>query len=229
MTAPVAASRGASPDRRWLAAALEWQSRVVVLRHLRVYLHNWHTAFLPPVGEPVTMLLAFGLGLGGYVGALDWRGRAVDYPTYVAPGLLAYAAFMTSVFQALFAAFIRMRYQRTWEGQLTTQVGLRHVVWGEVLWAALLATIYVLIVGLVLTGFAVLGLVEPEPRVAPADAAHRLSRGLRVRRLRALLHRARPDDRPHESPGVPRGDPHGLAVGHLLSHHAPGARRRSPR
>jgi lipooligosaccharide transport system permease protein len=67
---------------------------------------------------------------------------------------------MTSVFQALFAAFIRMRYQRTWEGQLTTQVGLRHVVWGEVLWAALLATIYVLIVILVLTGFAALGLVS---------------------------------------------------------------------
>ena len=145
---------------RGLTAALDWQSRAVVLRHLRVYLHNWHTAFLPPVGEPVTMLLAFGLGLGGYVADLEWQGRPVDYATYVAPGLLAYAAFMTAVFQALFAAFIRMRYQRTWEGQLTTQVELRHVVWGEVLWAALLATIYVLIVGLVLTLFSLVGLVD---------------------------------------------------------------------
>ena len=90
----------------------------------------------------------------------------MDYLTYVAPGLLAYAAFMTAVFQALFAAFIRMRYQRTWEGQLTTQVELRHVVWGEVLWAALLATIYVLIVALVLALFALAGLVEPRPRLA---------------------------------------------------------------
>jgi lipooligosaccharide transport system permease protein len=150
----------AAPDARWLTAALEWQSRAVVLRHLRVYLHNWHTAFLPPVFEPVTMLLAFGLGLGGYVANLDWQGRPVDYLTYVAPGLLAYAAFMTAVFQALYAAFIRMRYQRTWEGQLTTQVELRHVVWGEVLWAALLATIYVLIVASVLALFALAGLVE---------------------------------------------------------------------
>ena len=38
------------------------------------------------------MLLAFGLGLGGYVGALDWRGRLVDYPTYVVRGSCAYAA-----------------------------------------------------------------------------------------------------------------------------------------
>jgi lipooligosaccharide transport system permease protein len=147
-------------DARWLTAALDWQSRAVVVRHLRVHLHNWHTALLPPVGEPVAMLLAFGLGLGGYVANLDWRGQPVDYPTYVAPGLLAYSAFMTAVFQALFSAFIRMRYQRTWEGQLTTQVELRHVVWGEVLWAALLATMYVLVVALVLTGFAAVGLVD---------------------------------------------------------------------
>ena len=151
------------PDARWLTAAVEWQSRAVLVRHLRVYLHNWHTAFLPPVFEPVAMLLAFGLGLGGYVASLDWHGRSVDYVTYVAPGLLAYAAFMTAVFQALYAAFIRMRYQRTWEGQLTTQVELRHVVWGEVLWAALLATIYVAIVALVLTLFALAGLVDLEP------------------------------------------------------------------
>ncbi|HSE96081.1 MAG TPA: ABC transporter permease [Methylomirabilota bacterium] len=163
-----AARRGIGPEARWLTAAVEWQSRAVVGRHLRVYLHNWHTAFLPPLGEPVTMLLAFGLGLGGYVADLDWHGRAVPYLTYVAPGLLAYAAFMTAVFQALYAAFIRMRYQRTWEGQLTTQVELRHVVWGEVLWAALLATIYVAIVALVLTGFQVAGVVEVEVAWLPA-------------------------------------------------------------
>ena len=57
---------------------------------------------------------------------------------FVAPGMLAYATFMTAIFQSLFGAFIRMRYQRTWEGQLTTQIELRHVVWGEILWAGLL-------------------------------------------------------------------------------------------
>ena len=163
-----APARSRAPlEMRWLTAAGEWQSRAVVARHLRVYLHNWHTAFLPPVGEPVTMLLAFGLGLGGYVANLAWHGRPVTYTTYVAPGLLAYAAFMTAVFQALFAAFIRMRYQRTWEGQLTTQVELRHVVWGEVLWAALLATIYVAIVAGVLACFALLGLVDLELAALP--------------------------------------------------------------
>ena len=54
---------------RWLTAAFAWQSRAVVERHLRVHMRNWHTAFLPPALEPVTSLLAFGLGLGSYVGA----------------------------------------------------------------------------------------------------------------------------------------------------------------
>ena len=45
-----------------LTAAFAWQSRAVVERHLRVHLRNWHTAFLPPALEPVTNLLAFGLG-----------------------------------------------------------------------------------------------------------------------------------------------------------------------
>jgi lipooligosaccharide transport system permease protein len=144
----------------WLAAALEWQSRAVVARHLRVYLRNWHTAFLPPVLEPLTMLAAFGVGLGGYVANLTWQGQPIQYTSYVAPGLLAYTTFMTAIFQSLFGAFIRMRYQRTWEGQLTTQVELSHVVWGEALWAGLLATMYVAIVAAVLAGLHAIGVIE---------------------------------------------------------------------
>jgi lipooligosaccharide transport system permease protein len=144
---------------RWVTAAFEWQSRAVVGRHLRIYLRNWYTAFLPPAMEPVMMLLAFGLGLGGWLANLQWEGREVAYMSFVAPGMLAYAAFTSSTFQALYAAFIRMHYQRTWEGQLTTQIEMRHVVWGEILWAGLLAAMYVAIVATVLSVCRALGLV----------------------------------------------------------------------
>src|SRR5207237_5108989 len=141
--------------------ALGGQSRAVVGRHLRVYLKNWHTSFLPPVLEPITLLLAFGLGLGAYMSSgIEWNGRLVGYINFVAPGMLAYATFMTASFQSLYAAFIRMRYQRTWEGQLTTQIELPHVVWGEILWAALLATTYTAIVSVVLTICRALGLIQ---------------------------------------------------------------------
>ena len=153
---------------RLLTAAFAWQSRAVVERHLRVHLRNWHTAFLPPALEPVTNLLAFGLGLGGYVGMLAWRGREVPYLSYVAAGMLAYTTFMTAMYQSLYAAFIRMHFQKTWEGQLTTPVELRHVIWGEVLWAALLTTIYAGVVAVVLAICRLLGVLDVSLHWVPA-------------------------------------------------------------
>ena len=148
-----------SPDTRWLRAAFEWQSRAVMNRHLRLYMNGWQIKILPPALEPVTMLIAFGLGLGAYMTGIEWRGRQVSYLAFVAPGMLAYAAFMTPFFQALYASFIRMHYQRTWEGQLTTQIEMRHVVWGELLWAAVLGTVYATIVSIVLALFHGAGLL----------------------------------------------------------------------
>ena len=144
----------------WLTSAFAWQSRAVMGRHVRLYFGDWPIKVLPPALEPVTMLLAFGLGLGAYMSAIEWRGREVSYLSFVAPGMIAYAAFMTPFFQALFSAFIRMHYQRTWEGQLTTQIEMPHVVWGEILWAAVLGTLYASVVALVLAGMSLAGFVS---------------------------------------------------------------------
>ncbi len=144
---------------RWLTSAFEWQSRAVMGRHWRLYMTGWHIKVLPPALEPVTMLVAFGFGLGAYMTTIEWRGREVSYLSFIAPGMIAYAAFMTPFFQALYAAFIRMHYQRTWEGQLTTQIEMEHVVWGEILWAAVLGTVYAAIVALVLAIFRAFGVL----------------------------------------------------------------------
>ncbi len=142
------------------AASLHWQSRAILARHIRVHLRNWHTATLPPVCEPLIMLLAFGVGLGSQMGTLAWNGLTLDYLHYLAPGILAYTAFMSSFFQSLFGAYIRMHFQKSWEGQLTTQVRLEHVVWGEALWAATLATAYSVIVCVVLACFGLAGKLD---------------------------------------------------------------------
>lgn len=137
--------------------AFAWQSRAVLGRHVRVHLRKWHTALLPPVCEPIILLLAFGVGLGRQMADLTWAGRPVDYLTYLAPGILAYAAFMTAFFQSVFSAYVRMHFQKSWEGQLTTQVRLEHVVWGEALWAATMATAYAAAVAVVLVAFGLFG------------------------------------------------------------------------
>lgn len=141
-------------------AAWAWQSRAVAARHVQVHLRNWYTAALPPLLEPIVMLLAFGVGLGSQMPGIVWGSGEITYLAYLAPGILAYTAFMTAFFQSLFGAYIRMHYQRLWEGQLITQVRLAHVIWGELYWAMLLACSYAALVTLVLTGFAWFGLLS---------------------------------------------------------------------
>ena len=137
-------------------------ARAIAGRHAKVHARQWYTAALPPVCEPLILLLAFGLGLGSQISAIQWQGQDLSYLSYLAPGMLAYTAFMTAFFQSLFGAYIRMHYQKVWEGQLCTQVRLEHVIWGEVLWASILATIYATLVLVVLSGFALAGYVAWE-------------------------------------------------------------------
>jgi len=55
-----------------------------------------------------------------------------------------------------------MHFQKAWEGQLTTQVRLEHVVWGEALWAAAMATAYAVMVCAVLCAFGLFGALHLE-------------------------------------------------------------------
>lgn len=145
---------------RLLPAIFDWRSRAVLRRNALVYFRNWRTAFLPPAAEPIVYFLAFGLGLGGYVGTLAYDDQSVSYATWVAPGLLAYTAFGTAFFESLYAAYVRMFYQKTWDGILATQVEIHHVVWGEVLWASARGAMNTAVVAAVLGGFQALGLVD---------------------------------------------------------------------
>lgn len=143
-----------------LFAFADWRSWAVFRRNARVYLRNWKTAFLPPAMEPVIYFLAFGLGLQGYVGTLEWHGRALSYPQFIAPGLLAYAAFGAPFFEGLYSAYVRMFYQKTWDGILATQVELHHLVWGEILWAGARGGMNCVAVAVVLGAFHLAGVIH---------------------------------------------------------------------
>ena len=149
-------------------ASIQWQSFAVVMRHVRVHVRNWHTMLVPPICEPLILLLAFGVGLGRQIEGFSWEGFEMSYLQYLAPGMLAYTAFMIAFFQALFGAFVRMHFQKSWEGQLTTMVRLEHVVWGETLWAAFYATSYAIVLGAVLAAFGLFGHLDLQWHWLPA-------------------------------------------------------------
>ncbi|MEM9070430.1 MAG: ABC transporter permease [Myxococcota bacterium] len=150
-----------------LLAAFDWRSRSVFRRNALVYFRNWKTAFLPPAMEPVIFFVAFGLGLSGYVGSMNYAGVDIDYATYIAPGLVAYTMFTTPFYESLYSAYVRMFYQKTWDGILATQVELRHLVWGEILWSAARAFMNASVVCVVLACFHAAGAIEIRVSLLP--------------------------------------------------------------
>ena len=147
----------------YLRDLVDWRTRAVFNRNAQVYLRNWRTAFLPPALEPIVSLLAFGIGLGAYVGAMHWHGRSVDYISYMAPGLVAQTVFATPFFEALYSSYVRMFYQKTWDGILATQVELRHIVWGEITWASARGVMNAGVVCVVLAIANALGVLHVHP------------------------------------------------------------------
>ena len=143
-----------------LTAVANWRSWAVFRRNALVYLRNWRTAVIPPAMEPVIFFVAFGIGFGGFIEDLNYGGTMINYATYVAPGLIAYTGFGTPYYEALYSAYVRMFYQKTWDGILATQVDLPSVVWGEILWGAVRGMVNISIVSLVIAVFDLLGVVD---------------------------------------------------------------------
>ena len=146
-----------------LTAVADWRSWAVFRRNALVFLRNWRTAIIPPAMEPVIFFLAFALGFSGFVENIDYRGVDINYATYVSAGLIAYTGFGTPYYEALYSAYVRMFYQKTWDGILATQVELPSVVWGEILWGAVRGMANISIVSIVIAIFDTTGLVDVRP------------------------------------------------------------------
>lgn len=91
------------------------------------------THLLGNLAEPVSLLLAFGYGLGALIGPVD----GLPYVSYLASGGVVLSCALTASVEALYPAFDRMRPQGTWDGILLTPIGLDDIVLAELLWAAL--------------------------------------------------------------------------------------------
>jgi len=108
--------------------------------------------------EPVLFLLAMGLGLGALIGTItDDAGRIVDYPTYIAPALLATSAMNGAVYDSTWGVFFKLKISKIYSGVLSTTVGPMDVALGEIAVALVRGGVYA-------TGFvavmAALGLIS---------------------------------------------------------------------
>jgi lipooligosaccharide transport system permease protein len=100
-------------------------------RHMRVYTRNLISNGLPPFMEPVIFLLGIGLGLGRYIAAMD----GLSYLVFLATALPVTSAMFTASYECTFATFVRLEFQKAYDGMVAAPVTVADLFVGELLWA----------------------------------------------------------------------------------------------
>ncbi len=129
---------------------ISFRFRHVWFRNLTTYRRIWKVNFLVPLLEPGFYILAFGLGFSGLIGGVDYAGLRLDYTEFMAPALVATACMWNSFFETTYASFVRMYYQKTFDGMLATPLSLEEIIVAEIVWAASKAAAAVTVMLLVL-------------------------------------------------------------------------------
>ena len=111
----------------------------VMSREVANFRTFWKATTFSSVLEPVIYLLAFGLGLGATV--VD-RVDGLEYVQYVGTGMVATAVIFSSALPAMFGAFVKERFQRTYDAILAAPVDVEELVTAEMLWIGLRSGVY---------------------------------------------------------------------------------------
>ncbi len=115
---------------------ITWRFLRVWRRDAIVYRRIWKVNFLVPLFEPAFYIISFGLGMSGLVEQVRYAGASYSYIEFMAPALVATAMMWNSFFETTYASFVRMYYQKTFDGILATPLSLEEIVLGEIFWAA---------------------------------------------------------------------------------------------
>ncbi len=82
--------------------------------------------------EPVFSLLAFGFGLGHFIGTIDVGDRSVSYAQFIAPALLAYSAMNGAIYESTWNVYFKMHFGKLYQGIMATSMGPLDVALGEI-------------------------------------------------------------------------------------------------
>jgi lipooligosaccharide transport system permease protein len=80
--------------------------------------------------------MAFGLGFSGLIGTVRYAGLALSYTAFIAPALIATAVMWNAFFETTYGSFVRMYYQKTFDGMLSTPLSLEEIIIAEIVWSA---------------------------------------------------------------------------------------------
>jgi len=131
-------------------------------RHMRVYTRNLLSNAFPPFLEPLIFLTAVGLGLGKYITEpID----GVKYIEFLGAGLLVTTAMFTAAFECTFGTFIRLEFEKVYDGMLAAPMTASNLIVGEMIWAGSKGLFFSFAVLCVLSAFRIV--VLPYSLLAP--------------------------------------------------------------
>ena len=116
--------------------AISWRFLTVWKRNLVTYRRIWKVNFITPLLEPLFYILAFGLGFSGLIGSVPYAGALLEYTRFIAPALIATAIMYNAFFETTYASFVRMYYQKTFDGMMATPLSLEEIILAEIVWSA---------------------------------------------------------------------------------------------
>src|SRR5665648_490104 len=92
-------------------------------RNMDVFMKTFKVNFIPPFLEPLLYLFALGFGLGTYIEGIE----GISYPRFIAPALIAISIMNSSFFECTYGSYVRMYYQKTFDGIIATPVSYTHL------------------------------------------------------------------------------------------------------
>lgn len=107
----------------------------VVQANAIAYKRLWKGSVITAFVNPLLFLVAMGQGLGTLVDrGISGFPATVSYLEFIAPGLLAAAAFQTAANEATWPVMSGVRWQKLYHAVLATPVGIRDLVSGVLVW-----------------------------------------------------------------------------------------------
>lgn len=135
----------------------------ITKRNWTVYKKDLIANISPTVADPALVMISLGLGLGAYLTNIE----GMTYMQFLAPGLTVATALFTSFFESSYGFYVRMTYENVFKAMLTTPIGVKEVVLGELFWVGIKGGLMAVGVAAVL---AVFGLMT-NPWLIPALAS----------------------------------------------------------
>jgi len=143
-----------------------WGVRCVWLRYFDVFRKSLTYYLVTTFTEPILYLLAFGLGVGSLIGALQVNGSVVSYRSFVFAGIVGQTVLFQGFYEASYGGFVRMYYQKIFSAIAVTPVTFSDVLWGELLWDSTKSTVaaeVVVLIGVTTGDFPALSLLTVLP------------------------------------------------------------------